>query len=257
MKRKTYQAQLQKVTNQGEIECVFATMETGPDHDNDLTVKGAFGVQDGVILEGWNHDRGLPVGKGRVFERGSDAVFQGQFFLHTQNGRDHYEALKALGNVEFSYTFDILDAEPAKFGGRPGRILKRLDVWGVGPVTRGAGLGTRLLQLKALHGARGMSPKEYRRHVDQLLSEAKAAETERLFAELDEVEARVKSMAPTSRLDAYRQQLEGEGMSPNLAAAWAEAEVTATAQQLAYQNPLANPDWIRREALAQWQRPTR
>ena len=50
---------------------------------------------------------------------------------------------------EFSYTFDIIDAEFGKFDGKNVRFLKKLDVWGVGQVTRGAGIATRINHIKS------------------------------------------------------------------------------------------------------------
>lgn len=139
----------------GEFEAVFATLNV-IDHDQDVTLPGAFGSQR-VVIEPWNHGWDTPpVGKGRILERGADAVVQGRFFLQTAAGRDHYEVAKELGpDQEFSYTFNIIEAEPGTFEGREVRFLKRLEVWGVGQVTKGAGIDTRLETIKARKNAAG------------------------------------------------------------------------------------------------------
>lgn len=250
MRKKTFQAPMRvKETGEGQIECVFATVGGNrPDHDNDLTVKGAFGHQKNIHLEGWNHDTGLPVGVGEVFERGNDAVFKGKFFLNSQNARDHFETLKELPAVEFSYTFDIVDAERTSFNGRPGRILKKLTVWGVGPVTRGAGLGTRLLQLKSANGVSALSPSAFAAHIDQLLNA-------QLFKELNEVEQLVKShTGKASGLDVHRRQLLAKGHAPAWVDAVIEGEILGLARQLEYEQPLRyahDPNGAYREARRQ------
>lgn len=139
MSNKIFSAPLQvKSAIEGTVEAVFATLEHW-DLDNDFTSKGAFGSQGNIILEGWNHSDGLPCGEGRIFERDGKAVFSGQFFMDTVNGRDHFQVVrKRADRQEFSYTFNIQKAEKATHAGRPGRFLQQLEVIGVSPVTRGA-----------------------------------------------------------------------------------------------------------------------
>jgi hypothetical protein len=149
--RKTYKVKLdfKEDGEPGEFEAVFATLNV-IDHDGDVTLPGAFGEQQ-VILEPWNHqwDR-PPVGKGRIFERGNEAIVEGRFFLDTPSGKEHYLVAKELADMqEFSYTFDIIDAEFGKFDGKNVRFLKKMDVWGVGQVTRGAGIATRINHIKS------------------------------------------------------------------------------------------------------------
>lgn len=132
----------------GSFQAVFATMGV-IDLDGDVTTPGAFGKQS-VMVEPWNHNYGeLPVGRGDISEADRDAVIDGKFFLDTPNGRDHYEVVKALADIqEWSYTFYILEAEYGQQDGKDVRFLKKLDVVGVGPVTRGAGVDTRVTAIK-------------------------------------------------------------------------------------------------------------
>jgi hypothetical protein len=149
--KKTYQARLSFKGDEkpGEFEAVFATMNL-VDHDGDVTLPGAFGEQR-VVIEPWNHSWDKPpVGKGQIFERDNEAIVDGRFFLDTQSGQEHYKVAKELEDMqEFSYTFNIVEAEFGKFEGRDVRFLKKLDVWGVGQVTRGAGIATRLTAIKS------------------------------------------------------------------------------------------------------------
>jgi hypothetical protein len=133
----------------GQFVAEFATLGV-IDHDGDVTVEGALTDGQETLIEAWNHDyRSLPVGKGVVRVRDNKAVIEGQLFLDTQGGQEHYKVVKALGPLqEWSYTFEILDYEFGKFDGRDVRYLKKLDVWGVAPVQRGAGIDTRTVAIK-------------------------------------------------------------------------------------------------------------
>lgn len=156
MERKVFHAPLQLKTGgqEGEFEAVFATFNV-VDHHGDITVPGAFTDGQPVIIESWNHGWNLPVGKGAIHSDEEKAWVEGQFLLDTQAGREHYLAIKALGGlVEWSYTFDIEESVAEIRDGERVRVLKKMDVWGVGPVTRGAGIGTHTTVIKGLDQAR-------------------------------------------------------------------------------------------------------
>jgi hypothetical protein len=152
MATKIFKAALPLSGAPGEFQAVFATLNV-IDLDKDVTLSGAFGRQR-VTIEGWGHDQKLPVGKGEIFEDNDQALVWGTFFLNSTAGRDHYETVKLMGpQTQWSYTFNIVDSGRGKFKGEQVRFLKKLDVWGVSPVTRGAGIGTRTLDVKS--GLRG------------------------------------------------------------------------------------------------------
>jgi hypothetical protein len=150
MDKKTYSGKLMvKADGQpGEFEAVFATLNV-KDHDGDVTLPGAFSSQP-VIIEPWNHNyQAVPVGRGAIEERGDEAVVAGKFFLNTPSGLEHYEVVKELRDFqEWSYSFFIQEAEFGKLDGEDVRFLKKMDVIGVGPVTRGAGVDTRVTDIK-------------------------------------------------------------------------------------------------------------
>jgi HK97 family phage prohead protease len=151
MNQKTFRApmELKADSEQGEFRAVFATLNV-VDHDGDITEPGAFKDGQGVVIEGWNHDYRLPVGKGVIHADDEKAWVDGQFLLETASGRDHYEAVKALQDIaEWSYTFNIEESSADTREGERVRALKKLDVWGVAPVTRGAGIGTHTERIKA------------------------------------------------------------------------------------------------------------
>lgn len=154
MEKKTFRAPIELKGDgaNGEFRSVFATFNVA-DHDGDVTVPGAFQEGQRVVVEGWNHDYGLPVGKAVIHADDSSAWVEGALFLDTTMGEELYKTLQQLdGLEEWSYTFRVLESDLEKREGSQVRVLKRLDVWGVAPVTRGAGIGTRTVTLKAASG---------------------------------------------------------------------------------------------------------
>ena len=134
----------------GEFEAVFASMNV-IDLDGDVTVPGAFTADEAVRIAAWGHNwRTLPVGRGNIHEEDDQAVARGKFFLQTQAGKEHYETIKALGELqEWSYSFDSLESGLGQFEGQDVQFLKKLQVYEVSPVMLGAGIGTHTTDIKA------------------------------------------------------------------------------------------------------------
>lgn len=137
----------------GQFRAVFATMNV-IDSDDDVTLSGAFGDQK-VIISGYGHaswgggTTALPVGKGRIFEKGDDAIVDGRFFLDTEAGKETYLTVKNVDELqEWSYALPEIDYEFEQRDGRTIRALKRIVVNEVSPVLMGAGVATRLLGIK-------------------------------------------------------------------------------------------------------------
>lgn len=150
METKTYRGtfEFKQDDDMGAFTSVFATLNV-IDQDGDVTLPGAFSEQE-VLVEPWNHDwRTPPVGSATISERGDQAVADGVFFLETEAGRDHHAVAKRLGRrQEWSYSFHIVEASTGEFSGKKVRFLKKLDVVGVGQVTRGAGIDTHTESVK-------------------------------------------------------------------------------------------------------------
>lgn len=143
---------------EGEIEAVFARFET-KDLEGDWTLPGAF--EDGAKVRISAHEhaswakRGglLPVGRGVIKTTDSDARLVGRFFLNTAHGRDTFETIKALDELqEWSYGYDVLErgelTSPLKSLGVK-QVFKRLYVHEVSPAFRAVGVGTGTVSLKA------------------------------------------------------------------------------------------------------------
>lgn len=151
---KTKALQGLKITDEskGQVEAVFATLDV-IDSDGDVTLKGAFDDGAPVRISAYNHKSwkdALPVGRGTIHEVGGEAILKGEFFLSTTHGRDTFETVKAMDDLqEWSYGYDVVDAEQGTKDDRSVQFLKKLKVHEVSPVILGAGVDTRTLAVKA------------------------------------------------------------------------------------------------------------
>lgn len=194
---------LKELTDEGAFEAVFATLNV-IDHDQDVTIPGAFSDQDVIIFRSHQH-RDLAVGRGSIHEDDGkmEATVKGRFFLDTTHGMDTYKTVKQLDELqEWSYGFQVVDADFGQFQGQEVRLLKKLDVFEVSPVARGAGIGTRTTDIKTEAGqAADGKPKA------QTLS----AQTDRLLADLSDWATRVgdlKSLRAEDDRELSARQLE-------------------------------------------------
>lgn len=143
-----------KSAAEGKVSAVFSTFDV-IDKDGDVTTSDA--IKDGtpIIVSAYGHQSwsgALPVGKGVIRTTKSEAIAELQFFMDTTDGVDTFNAVSQLaksGLGEWSYGFDVLDAEPATFDGQEVRMLKALKVYEVSPVLQGAGINTRTVGVKA------------------------------------------------------------------------------------------------------------
>ncbi len=150
--RKTLRVEI-KDDEKGIITAAFAKLGV-MDLDGDITLPGAFGTQKvGVSAYGHNSWTGeLPIGRGTISEKDGEAVAELKLFMSTQNGKDHFEVIKGMGELqEWSYGFDVKETgevteEMRQQGVR--RVLKKLKVFEVSPVMRGAGVDTRTVAVK-------------------------------------------------------------------------------------------------------------
>ena len=110
------------------------------------------GKQHTMILPA--HDsQSVPLGKATVYQTDSDLRADLKFNLKIEDGLKWFEALKFdMANGEskqqYSYGFGVLDSEQEVRDGEPVNVLKRLDIFEVSPVIRGAGNNTRTVSLK-------------------------------------------------------------------------------------------------------------
>lgn len=132
------------------------------DSDGDTYAAGAFSGESGeqwatiLAAHNWQH---IPLGKARVYEQGDEALAELHLNLDIQAGKDWHQVLKfdlehasAHPVQEWSYGFYIRDAQQETRDGERVRVLKRLEVFEVSPVVKGAGVGTGTLSMKCAPG---------------------------------------------------------------------------------------------------------
>ena len=111
---------------------------------------GAIGKQD-VHLSGYGHSiwgGNPPIGKGRVYEEGDQAIFEGQFNLEMRDAAETYAAIKFNPDMqEFSWGFNA-EFKPGDHGGRRVNYIENTKIYEVSPVVVGAGIGTGVLDIK-------------------------------------------------------------------------------------------------------------
>ena len=159
--RKTLTLELKATENapEGAFTATFATLNV-IDHHGDVTLPGAFEPGKRVLIGGYQHDMlGLPVGAGTIQVAGDRAYVEGAFFTDTGVGLETYRTVKnAADLMEWSYIFSVARQSDGMFEQAgvsvPVRFLEKLDVWSVDPVLKGAGIGTRTDEIKALHYGR-------------------------------------------------------------------------------------------------------
>lgn len=144
-------------TEQGKFTGVFSTLNI-IDKDDDITISGAFGTQN-VILSQYNHGSwgqgagALPIGVGVISEKGNEGIIEGEIDMDDPAAVAVYKKMKYLkskGRVqEFSYSLPEIDYEYQERDGKRVRVLKRIKVNEVSPVLMGAGVNTRLLDIKS------------------------------------------------------------------------------------------------------------
>jgi len=150
---------IEKMDEAGKGLAIIARL-TEIDHDGDTYAPGAFSWKgDQWVPLIHHHDRyQMPFGKARVYEEGEIAYAEMHLNLDTQAGRDWHQALLFdLGTgrpvQEYSYGFEVIDADYQVRGDSRVRVLKKLDVHEVSTVIRGAGRGTGTVRMKELKSA--------------------------------------------------------------------------------------------------------
>lgn len=213
-KHLTTRAVLKADGDEGQIEAVFSTFGV-VDRDGDIVEVGAIADGQPVPMV-WSHDWSRIVGKGVTRVDSERAVFDGAFFTQTAAGRDAYETVKAMGELqEYSWGFRILDADFVQRDEEYVRVIKRAELFEVSPVLVGAGRGTGTLSLK--HG------QPFADHAETVLAAVSDfVARSRSLADLRLKEGRVLSSANRERLAAIADAL--AGASADLGAILKETE---------------------------------
>ena len=144
--------------DKGQVEAVFSVFNN-VDSDGDVVVPGAVksGFKDTQVPMVFAHKWDQPIGKGSIVQDDDKAVFKGSFFMETEAGKEAYNLVKSMGDLQqWSFGFRVDDSEVAPFkkSDEPGdeydvRYLKELTVYEVSPVLVGANQETYTLAIKS------------------------------------------------------------------------------------------------------------
>lgn len=138
---------------EGSIKCVFSTFNV-VDRDGDVIAPDALKDGTPIKLCSWGHgwDR-LAIGKGVIRTTKNEAIFEGQFNMNTEAGREAYETVKFMGDQqEWSWGFRIKEWERVEKDGKSVRLIKDVEPFEVSPVLIGANQQTGTLDIKHLKG---------------------------------------------------------------------------------------------------------
>ena len=139
----------------GTVSAVFSVFNE-IDSDNDVVLPNSIksGYGDKGVAMVWGHDWKNIIGKGQIIQDDEKAIFKGQFNLNTTAGKEAYETVKAMGDLQqWSFGFEVKDSEMGIFKKENGeekevRYLKDLKVWEVSPVMVGANQNTYTVAVK-------------------------------------------------------------------------------------------------------------
>jgi HK97 family phage prohead protease len=140
---------------EGKVSAVFSVFNE-IDSDGDVvlpkSIRSGYGNK-GVVMC-WGHDWKQIIGKGQITQDDDKAVFTGEFNMNTNAGKEAYETVKAMGDIQqWSFGFEVHDSEVGMFtkdgqDEQEVRFLKDVKVWEVSPVLVGANQNTHTLAVK-------------------------------------------------------------------------------------------------------------
>lgn len=146
---------LLQIDDNGTVEAVFSVFNE-IDSDNDVVLPNAIrsGYGEKGVVMCWGHDWKQIIGKGKIVQDENKATFKGKFNLNTNAGKEAYETVKAMSDMQqWSFGFEVNDSEMGTFTKDNGdsqevRYLKDVKVWEVSPVMVGANQNTYTLAIK-------------------------------------------------------------------------------------------------------------
>lgn len=203
MLRKSFTAECKDV-GEGTARVVIATLNA-VDKDGDLTLPGAFGSQTVKILPAhdWSHPS---MGVASISESGDDVTADLKFFMNMLSAKEWHLSLKGSFEAgvpqQFSYGYDVNDSSEDTIDGKRIRVLKDLIVHEVSPVVVGAGVNTRVLDVKDGLEKGLTLDEEFTRVRDGL---RKAIDRSKALTALRADEGRDPSKASLDRLDELKQ----------------------------------------------------
>jgi hypothetical protein len=203
-----------KLSETGDVLVAFSRFNV-IDSDGDVTFVGSMPLGKAIPMSAYGHtswDGALPTGKGTIGEKGDLGIFDGSFFMETDQGRNAYHTTKAMADLqEWSYGYNVIDGGPGTFDGKRVRELRKLDVFEVSPVLKGAGVGTGTLAIKSGRPEAGASYAEVLSWYAEGLSDLVDRTKDR--SEFRAKEGRVLSSANLAMLEELASALEAHTLT--------------------------------------------
>ena len=172
----------------GTVKAVFSVFNE-VDSDGDVVLPKSIrsGYGDKGVAMVWGHDWKSVIGKGKITQDEDAATFVGEFNMNTEAGKEAYETVKAMGDLQqWSFGFEVHDSEKGMFT-KDGidtevRYLKDLKVWEVSPVLVGANQNTSTVSIK---NAEDLEDEE--KAIDPDVKEIKKTSGKSFVDEIDEL----------------------------------------------------------------------
>jgi hypothetical protein len=138
---------------EGSVQAVFSTFDVR-DMGNDVTLKSFFTDGQPIAMASWGHMwNNLPPGKGVIRVQEKQALFDGQFFMDTISGQEHYKTIKHLGGLqEWSFGFEVTEKRMGEFddgNDDQARFLVKGETYEVSPVLIGMNRDTYTQSIKS------------------------------------------------------------------------------------------------------------
>ena len=102
---------------EGKVEAVFSVFNE-VDSDGDVVLPKSIksGHGDKGVAMVWGHDWKDVIGRGEIVQDDHRATFKGQFIMDTQAGRDAFNTVKAMGDLQqWTFGYEVLDSEQGLF----------------------------------------------------------------------------------------------------------------------------------------------
>ncbi len=148
MKKKQYTTKAESLDDKGALRAVFSVFDV---IDSDGDVVKASAISDGKAIPlVWAHNWDMPVGRGVIKNDGKKAIFDGHFFLDSDWGRNAYETVKAMGDLqEYSWGFSVKEQQKGEQEGRAVNNILKTEEYEVSCVLVGANRQTETLEVKS------------------------------------------------------------------------------------------------------------
>ena len=155
MEVKRFRSQLKLLGDdapEGSVQAVFSTFGIR-DLGDDVTLKSFFTDGQEIAMSSWGHMwNNLPPGKGVIRVGEKTAVFDGQFFMDTVSGQEHYKTIRNLGGLqEWSFGYETLKSHMGDHDDdieRQARFLEKGEIYEVAPVLIGMNRDTYTVGIK-------------------------------------------------------------------------------------------------------------